>query len=385
MATSLAVSERLRDEASLITHMSALAELPPAYRGLTRDEIRRRIRVARASLGDSTLVLVHNYQNDEVYEWADRTGDSYQLSVDAKKSTARHIIFCGVTFMAETADVVTGGERNILIPSMEASCPMAGMAEMIQVRAAWKKWTSVVSEETLRPVTYMNSYADLKAFTGEKGGLVCTSSNSQKAFEWAWRADPSAKLVFLPDKHLGGNTAKWLGVKDEDIVSWSPWNPDFGGTTPEAFAKARVVLWEGFCQVHDRFKLEHVDEMREAYPGIKILVHPECRREVVEASDLSGSTSFIIDAVEKSAPGSKWAIGTEIHLVKRLAREHPDKTIVQLCGKICLDCNAMRQVQSEYLLWTLEELVEGRIVNRIRVADHDRPGAELALNRMLEL
>ncbi len=384
-AKTAAIDWHALDEASLLKHVSAFSELPERYQGLSASEVERRIEAARRTLGDSTLILVHNYQNDSVYRWADRTGDSYQLSVQARDSDAKNIIFCGVTFMAETADIVTGGTRNVLIPSMEASCPMAGMSEMLQVRAAWNKWTAHVAESRLVPVTYMNSYADLKSFTGDKGGLICTSSNSRKAYEKVWRENPDATIVFMPDKHLGGNTAKWLGVADADIVNWNPWDPDFGGTTPEALAKAKVILWEGYCQVHDRFKPEHVDAIRAAYDGIRVLVHPECRREVVDMADEQGSTAYIIDAVENSPPGSKWAIGTEVHLVKRLAKEHPDKTIVQLCGDLCLDCNAMRQVQAEYLLWCLEELVDGNVVNPVKVDDADRPGAQLALDRMLEL
>jgi quinolinate synthase len=380
----LAPGNASRYERSLLRHMSAMAELPPAYHDLGDAERRRRTRAALNKLGDDVLVLVHNYQADSVYEWAHKTGDSYKLSVDAAMSTAKHILFCGVTFMAETADLLTDGKRNVIIPSMEASCPMAGMAEMVQVDKAWQAMSEAIDTSRVIPVTYMNSYADLKAFTGENNGIVCTSANSLKAFDWA--LERGEKILFLPDRYLGENTAFWKGFTGDDLVLWNPWDPGgFGGTTPEALERAKVILWQGYCQVHERFTVEHVDEMRREYPGIKVIVHPECRREVVDAADAWGSTSVIEKWVAEQPAGSKIAIGTEIHMVKRLAREHPDKTIMQLCGALCLDCNAMRQVDPRYFLWTLEELVEGRVVNRVKIEDHDRAGAKLALERMLEL
>lgn len=392
-----------RYEANLWRHMSVMAELPAEYRELSEEARSKRIRAAKAALGEDLCLLAHNYQTDEVCRWADAMGDSFQLSVIAQKSKAKHIVFAGVTFMAETADLVTDGKRNVIIPSMEASCPMAGMSEMVQVSKAWEKLAEWTDLSKVVPVTYMNSYADLKAFTGENGGLICTSSNSIKAYEWAFArgetrsasegADErplwersSSKILFLPDRHLGENTAKFVGVPDDQIVLWNPWDPSgTGGLTKEDVARAKVILWQGFCQVHERFRLEHIAETREEYPDAKIIVHPECRREVVEAADAWGSTAHIEKWVADQPAGSVIAIGTEIHMVQRLAKQHPDKKIMQLCGKICLDCNAMRQIDPRYLLWTLESLVKGETPNLIRIDDADRAWGKLALERMLSL
>ena len=359
------------------------AQLPEAYRELTAAERTRRIQAAKDALGDSTVILGHNYQHKEIYQVADATGDSFGLSKFAAETEAENIVFCGVTFMAETADILTEGQRNVIIPSREAACPMAGMAEMVQVREAWEQITSVIPQDEIVPITYMNSYADLKAFTGQQDGAICTSSSSHPILQWA--IDQGKKVLFLPDKHLGHNTAWDLGYREGDWVHWNPWHPDFGGTTPEAIQDAQFILWEGMCQVHDRFTPAHIQEMREAHPDATIIVHPECRREVVAASDMAGSTAQIIDAVKRAPAGSTWAIGTEIHLIEHLQVECPDKTIVQLCGDACLDCNAMRQIDPNYLTWILEELVQGRVHNRVQVSEEDRAWSKVALDRMLEL
>ncbi|MHB8604695.1 MAG: quinolinate synthase NadA [Thermoplasmatota archaeon] len=375
-------------------HMRVLAELPDEYHDIDAAEREKRTGAARRTLGKDCLILAHNYQADEVYRWAHATGDSYQLSKLAKANhDAKHIVFAGVSFMAETADLLTLGERNVILPSMEASCPMAGMSEMVQVGRAWDALENVrAGGDAIIPVAYVNSYADLKAFVGENGGVVCTSANSKKAFTWALsRAEREAgsgtgKLLFLPDKHLGANTAHWLGIPPERVKTWNPWSRDGrGGLGDDELDAARVILWEGYCQVHDRFKVEHIREMREMDPGLKVVVHPECRRDVVDAADAAGSTSEIESWVAAQPAGTHIAIGTEIHMVQRLAATYRDKNIEQLCGKVCLDCNAMRQVDPRYLLWVLEELVDGRVANRIRVDDVDRPGALLALDRMLAL
>ena len=374
-----------RYEANLWRHMSMMAELPAEYQSLDDAAVRRRTLAAKKALGDDLCLLVHNYQRDDIARYADAMGDSFQLSVFARNTRAKHIVFAGVTFMAETADLVTDGERNVVMPSMEASCPMAGMSEMVQVSRAWDRISEWTDASRVVPVTYMNSYADLKAFTGEMGGLICTSANSIKAMRWAFeRGD---KVLFTPDKHLGDNTAHWLGIRDDEILTWNPWDPknNGGGLTQEDVRRAKVILWQGFCQVHERFKLEHVREMRETYPGIRIIVHPECRREVVHAADAWGSTAVIEKWVAEQPAGSTLAIGTEIHMVKRLAAQHPDKTIFQLCGPLCLDCNAMRQIDPRYMLWTLEELEAGNVVNRIRVDDEDRHYGKVAIERMLAL
>lgn len=374
-----------RYEANLWRHMATLAELPSEYHQLAADVVARRTLAAKRALGDDMVLLAHNYQRDDVVRYADAMGDSFQLSLHAKRTKAKHIVFAGVTFMAETADLVTDGERNVIMPSMEASCPMAGMSEMVQVSRAWNRLAEWTDVSRVVPVTYMNSYADLKAFTGENGGLICTSSNSIAAYKWAFeRGD---KILFTPDKHLGDNTAKFLGIPDDEIVTWNPWDPKNtgGGLTREDIERAKVILWQGFCQVHERFKLDHVREMREADPDVKIIVHPECRREVVEAADAWGSTAKIEKWVAEQPAGSTIAIGTEVHMVKRLAAQHPDKTIHQLCGPLCLDCNAMRQIDPRYLLWTLEELLAGNVVNRIVIDEADRAPGKLAIERMLAL
>ncbi len=359
------------------------AQLPEPYRSLTPSERAQRIATARDRLGDSTIILGHNYQHHEIYEVADITGDSFKLSRQAAQAEAENIIFCGVTFMAETADILTDGQRNVLIPSREAACPMAGMAEMVQVRKAWDHITKVIPPDELVPITYMNSYADLKAFTGKMDGAICTSSSADPIFQWA--LDRGKRILFLPDKHLGHNTAYNLGLGDDDMVRWNPWAGETGGTTREALEASKVILWEGMCQVHDRFRVDHVDELRRLHPDVQIIVHPECPREVVAAADASGSTQQIIQFVEAAEPGSTIAIGTEIHLVEHLEREHPDKTIIQLCGEACLDCNAMRQIDPNYLTWILEELVKGTVINRVHVDADDRRWAKVALDRMLEL
>ncbi len=359
------------------------AQLPEPYRDLDRDERVERIHRARDRLGDSTLILGHNYQHEEIYDVADVTGDSFKLSKQAAASEAENIVFCGVTFMAETADILTEGERNVIIPSREAACPMAGMAEMVQVQQAWDQITREVPPDQIVPITYMNSYADLKAFTGRMDGAICTSSSSHEIFEWA--LDQGHKILFLPDKHLGHNTAHDLGYEDDDWVLWNPWHPEFGGTTPEDLRRARFVLWEGMCQVHDRFSLEHVEEMRRSHEDVDIVVHPECPREVVDAADYAGSTSQIIDHVERAPSGSTIAIGTEVNLINHLAREHEDKRIVQLCGEACLDCNAMRQIDPNYLTWVLEELVNGNVINPVTVDEDDREWSKVALDRMLTI
>ena len=388
MALPIAESKSARQsryEATLWRHMGAMAELPAAYQLLEEPEVVRRTAAAKKALGEDLCLLVHNYQRDDIARWADAMGDSFQLSVFAKNSKAKHIVFAGVTFMAETADLVTDGQRNVVIPSMEASCPMAGMSEMVQVSRAWERLSQWTDVSRVIPVTYMNSYADLKAFTGENGGIICTSANSIKAMKWAFeRGD---KVLFTPDRYLGLNTAKWLGIQDDEIVLWNPWDPkgNGGGLTPEMVQKAKVILWQGFCQVHERFKLEHVREMREAHPDVRIIVHPECRCEVVEAADAWGSTAVIEKWVAEQPAGSTLAIGTEVHMVRRLAAQHPDKTVMQLCGDLCLDCNAMRQIDPRYLLWTLEELVAGNVVNRVTIDDADRAAGKLALERMLGL
>ncbi len=357
-----------------------LEQLPPEYRDLDEAERTERIEAAKAELGDDVVILGHNYQRREIVEHSDFIGDSYQLSKEAAEADAPYVIFGGVTFMAESADIITDDEQSVILPSMEASCPMAGMAEALQVDAAWEEITNAAPDADIVPITYMNSYADLKAFCAEQGGLVCTSSNAHRAFEWAFeRGD---KVLFLPDKHLGENTAHRLGMQ-ENMAEWDPWDPE--GKDAEQVAESDIILWDGYCQVHERFRVDHIEQVREEHPDAKVVVHPECRREVVEAADRAGSTSTITQTIEDADPGDTWAIGTEIHLTNHLARWHPDVNVLPLCGDACMDCNAMRQIDPNYLTWVLEELVEGRERNVIEVAPEEKELAKVALDRMLEV
>ena len=356
-----------------------LEQLPAAYRDLEEPEREERITAAREALGDDVVLLGHNYQRREIVEHADFIGDSYQLSKHAADADAPYVIFAGVTFMAESADIITDDDQTVILPSMEASCPMAGMAEALQVDVAWAEITAA-TDANIIPITYMHSYADLKAFCAEQGGLVCTSSNAHRAFEWAFeRGD---KVLFLPDKHLGENTAYRLGMED-DIVEWDPWDPE--SKDPAKVAEHDIILWEGYCQVHERFRVSHIEQIREEHPDAQVVVHPECRREVVEAADVVGSTSTICETVADADPGDTWAIGTEIHLARHLARWHPEVNVLPLCGDACMDCNAMRQIDPNYLTWVLEELVEGRERNVIEVAPEEKELARVALDRMLEV
>ncbi|SEH39584.1 quinolinate synthetase [Halopenitus malekzadehii] len=357
-----------------------LERLPPQYRDLNEAERTERIETARSALGDDVVILGHNYQRREIIEHADFVGDSYGLSERAAAADAEYVVFCGVTFMAESADVITDDDQTVILPSMEASCPMAGMAEALQVDDAWETLTAAAPDADIVPITYMNSYADLKAFCAEQGGLVCTSSNAHEAFEYA--LDRGDTVLFLPDKHLGENTAHRLGMADA-VVEWDPWDPD--GADADAVADAEIVLWDGYCQVHERFTADHVASVRERHPDANVIVHPECRREVVEAADVVGSTATIRETVADADPGETWAIGTEIHLANHLDRWHPDVNVVPLCGDACMDCNAMRQVDPNYLTWVLEGLLEDEPRNVIEVPGREAKLASLAIKRMLEL
>ncbi|MFW5964585.1 MAG: quinolinate synthase NadA [Natronomonas sp.] len=357
-----------------------LEQLPPQYRELNEDERTERIATAREELGEDVVILGHNYQRREIVEHADFIGDSYELSKRAAAADAEYVVFCGVTFMAESADIITDDDQTVVLPSMEASCPMAGMAEALQVDAAWAELTAAAPEADIVPITYMNSYADLKAFCAEQGGLVCTSSNAHDAFEYAFeRGD---KVLFLPDKHLGENTAHRLGMEDS-VAEWDPWDPE--SKDADEVADADIVLWDGYCQVHERFTEAHIEAVRERYDDANVIVHPECRREVVEAADVAGSTSTICETVAEADPGETWAIGTEIHLTNHLQRWHSEVNVVPLCGDACMDCNAMRQVDPNYLTWVLEGLAEGEERNVIEVAPREKELAGLALERMLEI
>jgi len=359
--------------------VSCTGELPEA----SDPTLVSRARIARAALGDRALVLGHHYQRDEVIEFADITGDSFKLAqAAAEKSTAEYIIFCGVHFMAESADVLTTDNQKVILPDLAAGCSMADMATANQVNQCWKELTEVgVAAKTI-PVTYMNSSAAIKSFTGEHGGTICTSSNAEKSMKWAFTQ--GEKILFLPDQHLGRNTAVLsLGLSLADCVLWNPWKP-MGGLTAEEIRGAKVILWRGHCSVHGRFTVEAVDEVRKRIPHVKVLVHPECQHEVVAAADIVGSTEKIIQTVENSPAGSAWAIGTELNLVSRLAKNNPDKEIVFLDKTVCY-CSTMNRIDLPHLVWVMESLVDGHLVNQIKVAPEVARYSKLALERMLAL
>jgi quinolinate synthase len=344
-----------------------------------------RARAAKEALGERVFVLGHHYQRDEVIQFADVTGDSFKLARDAAaRPEAEYVVFCGVHFMAESADILTAPEQVVVLPDLAAGCSMADMARLAQVEDCWDALTDAGIAEHVVPVTYMNSSADIKAFCGRNAGAVCTSSNADVALEWAFAQRPDAKVLFLPDQHLGRNTAVLkLGMSLDDCVVWDPRRPG-GGVTPEELAAARMILWKGHCSVHGRFSADVVDELREKKPGIQILVHPECTHDVVTRADLVGSTEFIIKTIEAAPPGSSWAVGTELNLVQRLARRHPDKEIVYLDRNVCY-CSTMNRIDLPHLVWTLESLVDGVVVNRITVDPDTERDAKVALQRMLDL
>jgi quinolinate synthase len=344
-----------------------------------------RARAAKEALGERVFVLGHHYQRDEVIQFADVTGDSFKLARDAAgRPEAEFIVFCGVHFMAESADILTSPDQIVVLPDLAAGCSMADMARLPQVEDCWDALADAGVAESVVPVTYMNSSADIKAFCGRNGGAVCTSSNADVALEWAFDQKPDAKVLFLPDQHLGRNTAVLkLGMSLDDCVVWDPRQPG-GGNSAEELAAARVILWKGHCSVHGRFSSDVVDELRERRPGIQVLVHPECTHDVVTRADLVGSTEFIIKTIEAAPSGSVWAVGTELNLVQRLARAHPEQEIVFLDRNVCY-CSTMNRIDLPHLVWALESLVDGVVVNRISVDPDTERFAQIALQRMLDL
>ena len=357
-------------------------EIPRSYLGLPPQELDRRIREARAALGSRLVVLGHHYQRDEVIRYADHTGDSFKLARHAAAQEGiEYVLFCGVHFMAESADILTPPGVAVILPNMAAGCSMADMADPADVFAAWDEMTAALPGERVIPVTYMNSAASLKAFVGRREGIVCTSSNAPRTFEYAFaRGD---KVLFFPDQHLGRNTGFDMGIPLDEMVVWD-WRRPLGGNDPEALARARVILWKGHCSTHQRFSVEQIERARAERPGVNVIVHPECSREVVAAADASGSTERIIQALAEAPAGSVWGVGTEINLVNRLAAEHPDKTVFCLDPVVC-PCSTMYRIHPAYLAWTLEELVAGRVVNRVAVDAETREWSLAALERMLAL
>ncbi len=341
-----------------------------------------RIAAARARLGATTLILGHHYQRDEVIRFADATGDSYKLSRIAAETGAKYIVFCGVHFMAESADVLGHEWQQVILPDLNAGCSMADMAEISQVEACWEALERLGLAGEIVPLTYINSTAAIKAFCGERGGMVCTSSSARAAFEWAFQH--GKRILFLPDQHLGRNTGYDLGIPLEEMAVWDPWGLQ-GGQTKEKLASSRVLLWKGHCAVHQRFLPSHVDAVRAKYPGIQVIVHPECRFEVCQKADALGSTERLIAMVEQAPAGQMFAVGTEIHLVNRMARRFAaeGKKVITLDDTGCL-CTTMYRISPQHLAWVLENLVEGRVVNRIQVKQSVKHWAKVALDRMLE-
>lgn len=359
--------------------VSCTGELPPS----SAPDLVERAEKARKALGERAMVLGHHYQRDEVIQFADITGDSFKLAqAAADRRDAEYIIFCGVHFMAESADILTSSTQKVILPDLAAGCSMADMAAANQVDEAWRYLENLGQSKSTIPITYMNSSAAIKAFTGANGGAICTSSNAERAMRWAF--EQGEKVLFLPDQHLGRNTAVLkLGLKLEDCVLWNPWKPQ-GGLTDSEIKGAKVILWRGHCSVHGRFSLGNVEEVRAKVPGVKVLVHPECQHDVVKSADVVGSTEMIIKTVADSPAGSIWAVGTELNLVKRLATSNPDKKVLFLDKTICY-CSTMNRIDLPHLVWAMESLVGGKVVNQIKVADGIARDAKVALERMLAL
>jgi quinolinate synthase len=376
IAPAAAVAENVADSCSLDNYLAQPDQTMDA-----------RIAAAREKLGKDVVLLGHHYQRDEVIRFADYTGDSYKLSKVASQTDAKYMIFCGVHFMTETADVLGRPWQQVILPDLNAGCSMADMAEIGQVEDCWDSLVRAgLTDEAsggLIPLTYMNSAAAIKGFCGKHGGLVCTSSNARGAFEWAF--ERAGKILFLPDQHLGRNTAFAMGISTSEMVVWDPYQIN-GGVSPDRLRAAKVILWKGHCSVHQRFLPEHVDRIRREHPEMQVIVHPECRWEVCQKADAIGSTERIIEVIEKAPEGSSFAVGTEIHLVNRLAKRFAPlgKQVVTLDDSGCL-CTTMYRISPQHLAWALENLVDGKVVNRIKVEDDVKQWARVALDRMLEI
>ena len=364
-------------------HISERQPLPEKYLGLSDAEMEVRIAAARQTLGGRLVILGHHYQRDEVIRFADFTGDSFKLARQiANRPEADYIVFCGVHFMAESADILCAPHQQVILPDLAAGCSMADMAEPEQLETCWEELQQMGIEGVV-PVTYINSAAAIKAFIGERGGTVCTSSNAMATLKWAF--ERGERILFLPDQHLGRNTAYKMGVPLDEMVVWNP-HEIFGGLDPEHVRRAKMILWKGHCSVHERFTARQIETVRTQHPGVRVIVHPEVPWDVVQAADDNGSTEYILRTVRDSAPGSVWAVGTEVHLVNRLANEvaAEKKTVISLDQFGCL-CSTMFRVSPNHLLWILEELVEGRVHNRIVVPDEQKHWNRVALDRMLSI
>jgi len=357
-------------------------KLPIGYMRTQPDELDQRIRDAKAALGRRLVVLGHHYQRDEIIRFADLRGDSFKLSqYAAKQAHADYIVFCGVHFMAETASILSREGQRVILPNLTAGCSMADMAHVDDVLDCWDDLVDVLGENCVTPITYMNSTAAIKALCGRNDGIVCTSSNASATYRWA--LEKGGKILFIPDQHLGRNTSLKMGIRLDEMVVWNPFKP-LGGNTVEQLRRARVILWQGHCSVHTRFTVAQIDEARRRFPDVHVIVHPECTKDVVEAADSDGSTEFIKKSIEEASPGTTWAVGTEISLVNRIAKENPDRTVFCLDSVVC-PCTTMYRIHPAYLLWVLESLNEGVIVNEIAVDSETARYARVALDRMLSI
>ena len=376
----------------LIGHMAALTlaqtrsgprlyqpPLPEWYRTASDDELAERISSARAMLGNQVVILCHHYQQEGIFRFADLTGDSFKLArLAQKRPEAKYIIFCGVHFMAESADILSQPDQVVILPNLTAGCSMADMANIDQVEQCWDDLNEAGCTEVI-PVTYINSAANLKAFVGRNGGAVCTSSNAPRILKWAF--EHGRQVLFFPDQHLGRNTGRGMGIGLDQMAVWDP-EEDFGGNVPDTLHEKKILLWKGHCSVHGRFTVDQVEKARREFPGVRVVVHPECTMEVVDAADCYGSTEFILEEVGRGKPGDIFAIGTEINMVSRLARQHPDMTIFCLDPVVC-PCSTMYRIHPSYLCWVLNNLLEGRVVNQISVPETVAENARIALDRML--
>ena len=358
-------------------------KLPTSYMRLTPEELDARIAEARAALGKRLVILGHHYQRDEIIKYADYRGDSFKLSqFAASQEDAENIIFCGVHFMAETADILSAPDQNVILPNLTAGCSMADMAHVDDVYDCWDDLQDILGDDGgIVPITYMNSTAGIKALCGRNGGIVCTSSNAPATFEWAY--SQGQRVLFLPDQHLGRNTGLKMGIGLDEMLVWNPFKP-LGGHTKDELRRAKLILWQGHCSVHTRFSVAQIEEARQKYPDINIVVHPECTMEVVQAADFVGSTEYIIKVISEAPSGSKWAVGTEVNLVNRVAAEYPDKTVFSLDPVVC-PCSTMYRIHPAYLSWVLDGLVEGVVVNPITVDEETAEYARIALDRMLSV
>ena len=364
--------------------------LPQEYRDASDEELQERIKAAKARLGNKLLILGHFYQRDEIIVHADFVGDSFQLAKNAtERPDADYIVFCGVHFMAETADILSTPEQTVTLPNLSAGCSMADMANIDQVEDCWEQLGEICGtnpdadgKQQIVPVTYMNSSAALKAFCGRHGGIVCTSSNAHAVLEWAFAR--GKRVLFFPDQHLGRNTALAMGMSLDQMPVWNPYKPAGGAEDPSVYADAKMILWKGFCSVHQRFTVDQIERARKAYPGVKVIVHPECSMDVVNAADGTGSTAYIVKEIANAPTGSAVAVGTEINLVNRLAAQYPDKTVFCLDPVVC-PCSTMYRIHPAYLAWALENIEQGNIVNRITVDKDTARDAKIALQRMLEV